>query len=211
MSWLSKMFKGGGGSNPADAAMPYINQIPGTAKQELNPYIQRGQTAYDVMSPQWQKMAQDPTAFLDEIMKGYAPSEAYKTHRDEAMRAAGNTAAAGGMRGSSQDTMGESRLVDSLLGEDMQQWLNNVLGLQKQGLEGEKGLYDTGFEGSKALESDLVNSLAQQGNLAYAGQAERNKSKSDMWQSILQGIGGIGGLAMPGGGSLAGNLISKWM
>src|SRR3954471_7701589 len=111
MGWLSDFLSGG--KNPADAAMPYLNQIPGMAQQHLNPYIQRGETAYHAMQKPFEQMAQDPAGMLESLMGKYEPSKAYQVHRDEAMRAAANTAAAGGMRGSAQDSMGEGRLVDS--------------------------------------------------------------------------------------------------
>src|SRR5678816_2864510 len=111
MSWLSELFKGGKNNNPADAAMPYLDQIPGMEEQNYNPYIQRGSTAYDTMAPSYNKMSTDPTGFLDEIMKHYQESQGFKLKRDEGLRAAGNTAAAGGMRGSLSDIESESRPV----------------------------------------------------------------------------------------------------
>jgi len=45
MSWMSQAFGGGGSySNPADAAMPYLEQVPGYVDQYYNPYINMGQT-----------------------------------------------------------------------------------------------------------------------------------------------------------------------
>ena len=40
MSWLSDFFKGG--KNPADSAMPFLNQIPGMEKQYYDPFINYG-------------------------------------------------------------------------------------------------------------------------------------------------------------------------
>src|SRR3990167_9540646 len=39
MSWLSSLFHGGNSKNPADAAMPYLNQVPGVSHQGYDPYI----------------------------------------------------------------------------------------------------------------------------------------------------------------------------
>jgi hypothetical protein len=184
---------GGGGSNPSDAANPFINQIPGTIKPYMEPYINRGNSAYDVMNPQLTSMAQDPAAYLEQLMGRYQPSKSYNLRRDEALQAAGNTAAAGGMRGSLQDITNSSRITDSLLGDDMQQWLNNVLGIQGTGLKGQQDLYNTGFSASQGLSSDLSNVLGTQGQLAFQGAANQNKRQSDMFSGIGTLLGtGVG-------------------
>jgi hypothetical protein len=183
-------FLGGGDDrNPADAAMPYLNKIAPMEKQYFDPFIQRGNTAYGKMAPQFDQMSKDPAAFLEMILGKYQPSKAYGLKRDEMMRAAGNTAAAGGMRGSGQDMVSEERIADTLLGEDMQQWLQNVLGIHGRGLEGESKLYDTGFDAAKSLTGDLSNTLGTQATLGFQGQAERNKSQSDIIGAIAKALG----------------------
>lgn len=187
MSFLSDLF--GGGKNPADAAMPYLNQIPGMAKQYYEPYINHGNEAYNTLGPQLNKMGSDPVSFLESIMKGYQPSRAYQLINDEALRAAGNTAAAGGMRGSMGDIKNESRLTDALLGQDMQQWLQNVMGIQTEGMTGLSHLFDTGFKATTGLEGDLSNVLGTQAQLAFQGGREQNQRQSDLLSSLL-GLGG---------------------
>lgn len=207
MSWLSDFFSGG--KNPADAAMPYLNEIPGMEKKYYEPYIEHGNEAYNTINPEFSGMAKDPVAFLEQIMKGYEPSKAYQLRRDETQRAAGNSAAAGGMRGSINDITNQSRLTDALLGDDMQQWLNNVLGLETQGLKGEQGFYDTGFNATKGLTGDLSNVLGTQAGLAFQGQANQNQSKSDLLSGIMKAIGSIAGFGLPGGGTIGGNIIGR--
>jgi len=186
-------FFGGNDTNPADAAMPYYNKIPGMEKENYNPYIQRGNSAYDRFNPIYNSMSSDPAGFLEQIMSKYAPSKSFQLKRDEMNKAAGNTAAAGGMRGSMDDISNEAHISDSLMGDDMQQWLKNVLGIQDTGLEGERHLYDTGYDASKSLTSDLSNVYGTQGSLAFQGQANQNKSRSDMLSSLMKmGAGGAG-------------------
>lgn len=190
MSWISNFINGG--KNPADAAIPYFNQIGDMSKQYLNPFIQQGQQAYQGLKNPYDQMSQDPAGFLESLMGKYQPSKSYQLKNEEALKAAGNSAAAGGMRGSMQDIQNEAHLSDSLLGEDMQQWLKNVLGLQKQGLEGQQNLYNTGFDASKSLQGDLSNLLGTQGQLAFQGQRDKNQSKSDLLRSLM----GLGGSAL---------------
>lgn len=209
MSWLSDFFKGG--KNPADAAMPYLNQIPGMEKSYLEPYINRGNEASNVLTPQFNEMTKDPAAFLENIMKNYVPSRGYQLSRDEAERAAGNSAAAGGMRGSLSDISNEARISDMLMQQDMQQWLQNVLGIQKEGTSGLGHEADTGFSASTGLSSDLANVLGTQAQLAFQGQANQNQSRSDLLSGLIKAFGGIAGFALPGGGTIGGNIASRFI
>jgi hypothetical protein len=217
MSWLSDFFKGG--KNPADAAMPYLNQIPGMAKGYYEPYINKGNEAYNTFNPEINQMTSDPAAFLEKIMKGYEPSRGYQLQRDEQLKAAGNSAAAGGMRGSSNDISNEARIADTLQGEDMQKWLQNVLGIQKQGQTGEENLYNTGYNASNALSSDLSNVLGTQAGLAFQGQANQNKSSSDLLSGLVKALGAVGGWSLPGksgwdssgGGTVGGSVLSRFI
>lgn len=196
-----------GGKNPAEAAAPYLDQIPGIANQYYSPYTQQGQQAYNTLQPQFSNMSTDPAAFLEHIMQNYEPSRGYQLKRDEGLRTASNTAAAGGMRGSMQDIGNESRLDDYLMSDDMQQWLQNVLGIQGAGMQGEQGFYNTGYDATKNLESDLANAMAQKANLEFYGQKDRNQSNNDLFSGIAKGIGAIAAAPLTGGASLGGLAI----
>ena len=197
MSWLSDFFKGG--KNPADAAMQYLNQVPGVEKQYYDPFINYGKQAAATLTPQYNQMTTNPSDFLEGLLRHYEPSRAYQLRNEEALRSAANTAAAGGMRGSLNDIKNESRISDALLGEDMQTWLKNVLGIQGMGEQGLGHQFDTGFNASHTLASDLSNILGTQASLAFQGQANQNKNRSDTLSGILQAIGGIAGFGLPGG------------
>lgn len=180
-----------GGSNPANAAMPYLDQARDTVKPYFDPYIQQGQNAYDTMNPVLTDMSTDPTGFLEALMKHYQPSSGYQLKYDNMSKAAGNTAAAGGMRGSLSDISDQARLTDMLMSEDMQQWLQNVLGIQGAGLSGQSNLYNTGYDASKSLSGDLSNILGTQSQLAFQGQRENNQNQSDLAGGFLNGFGSV--------------------
>ena len=210
MSWLSRLM-GSGQSNPANKAMPYLNQIPGVAHQTYDPYIQRGQKAGDIAQGQFDQMSQDPMAFINKLMEGYKPSESYKFQQDELGRGMASTAAAGGMRGTPQDQEAQAKLTQGLLSGDMQQWLQNLLGAQATGLQGEQNMYNTGATASGAMGGDIMNALGTQGSLAFQGQANKNQSANDLFKALMGGMGAIGTAPMTGGGSLFGKIASKWM
>ncbi len=167
MSWFGDLF--GGGKDPSQAAMPYLDKAGGLYG-----------------------LGQDPAAFLDQLIGKYQPSQGFKMKEEDALRAAGNSAAAGGVRGTENDLKQSARISDMLMGEDMQQWLNNVMGI-------------TGNQ---------ANILNSQGGLAYQGQANKNKGNSDMLAGIMKALGTAGGAAFGGpagaavGGSL-GDMLSK--
>jgi len=184
----------GGGENPADKAKPYFDQIPGMEQGYYNPFIQRGNEAYNKSNPIYDQMLKDPAGFLESLMQKYEPSRGFQLKKDQMLKAAGNTAAAGGMRGSLQDIDQEAHLTDMLMGEDMQQWLKNVLGIEDTGLTGNQHLYDTGYDASKNLAGDLSNVFGTQGQLAFQGQREQNKSRSDALAGLAKLFGaGVGG------------------
>lgn len=179
----------GGGNSPSNSAMPYLDQAENTLKQYYDPYIQQGQQAYNTVNPQLTGMASNPTEFLNALMKSYQPSQAYQLKRDEMSRAAGNTAAAGGQRGSQYDINQQVRLDDILMGEDMQKWLQNVLGIQNTGLSGMSNFYNTGYDASKSLSGDLSNILGTKSQLAFQGQRENNQQQNDILGGLLGGFG----------------------
>lgn len=193
-----------GNESPAGAASPYLNKIPGMLHETFDPYINQGKEAYGQINPIYGSMAQDPMAYLQQLMQGYQPSQGYQQRRDEALTAAGNTAAAGGMRGSFQDIKGQGRLADSLLTDDMQQWLKNVMGVQNNGLQGLGQFYNNGYDASKNLAGDLSNVFGTQGQLAFQDQSQKNRNA----QNQFSGLGSLaGGLLGFGAGGLPGAFV----
>ena len=198
MSWLSKLFGGGGSSNPADAAQPYLNQIPGVAHQGYDPYINRGLDAGGKAQTQYDRLLSDPTGFINEIMKNYKESDSYNFAKDRLTKEMGNTAAAGGIAGTPLDQMNQAEGVQGLLSKDMQQYLQNALGVYGTGLSGEQGLYDTGFNASSNLTDALGGALNQQAGLAFQGQQQKNMDRNAKWNMLAKALG-IGAGAFFGG------------
>lgn len=193
MSWLSSLF-GGGKSNPANAAMPYLNQIPGVGEKYYNPYIEQGQQAGGMLSEQFQKLMSDPTGFINQLQSQYKPSEGYQFKRGELEKGLGAQAAAGGLAGTPYHQQEYGQMADKLLSEDMQQYLENALGVYGKGLAGEQGFYNTGFQASQNLADMLAGNLNQQGGLAFQGQAQKNANQQQLMQMLAQLLGGAGGL-----------------
>jgi len=193
MSWLNKLF--GGGDNPMGSANQYLNQIPGVAHQGYDDYINQGKEAGGNTKSQYEDMMNDPTGFINKLMGGYKESEGYQFQKDQLTKELGNTAAAGGIAGTPQDQMNQGAGVQKLLSQDMQQFLQNVLGRYDKGLAGEEGIATRGYDASGKLTDTLGNALNQQGELAYKNTVDKNQHATDLWSMFGKALGGAGGLA----------------
>jgi hypothetical protein len=197
MSLLSKLF-GGGDKNPMDAANPYLNKIPGVAHQGYDPYINSGLDASAKTKSQYESLMNDPTAFINSLMEGYKPSEGYQFQKEQLTKELGNTAAAGGIAGTPQDQMNQGQGVQKLLSADMQQFLQNILGVYGAGLSGEEGIANRGYDASGRLTDSLGSALNQQGGLAFQNAQQQNKNKNDLWSMFGKALGAGTGFAFGG-------------
>jgi len=197
--------------NPSAAANPYLNAIPGEARPYYDPFINSGREAlrntpgmlagaaglYDDSSVingktlplQYEKMAHNPTAFMDALMQGYNPSVGYKFKQKQMEDAMRNAASAGGFAGTPFHQQQQAEAVQGLLGSDMQQYLENALGITQAGLQGKENRIlgheralerilnhqennlNRGFQASLGLGDLLANVKGSQASNAYTGAA----------------------------------------
>ncbi len=197
MSWLSNLF---GGKNPADAAMPYLNQIPGQTNQYYQPYFDAGKNSLPILQGQYDKLLNDPGAWMNKIGESYQQSPGFKSAMEQALQAGGHAAAAGGMAGTPQNQFQEMQMATNLANQDYNNYLQNALGLYGQGLTGQQGMAGMGLQAGQGMADIIAQTLAQKGNLAFQGQAQQNQNTKDLWH----GLGQLGGAAL--GGFTAGPL-----
>lgn len=197
MSLLSSIFGGGDDDkSPMDAANQYLNQIPGVGHAGYDPYVKSGMEAGNRTQSEYEKLISDPTAFINQLMKGYQPSEGYQFQKGELTKDLSNTAASGGIAGTPFDRMNQGKEIQGLLSGDMQQFLANILGAYKTGITGEEGIAQRGFGASQNLTDLLGSSLNQQGGLAFQNEQQKNKDKNDLWSMFGQALGtGVGAVA----------------
>lgn len=210
MGFLSDIF-GGGGSNPANAAMPYLNQIPGMLSQYYQPYINLGQQGMNLIAPyqqQLMQLMQNPTGVMNQIGQNFQQSPGYQWQVDQATRAANQAAAAGGMAGSPSSQYNVANTVNQMANQDYYNYLNHGLGMYNQGLSGTGNLaqYLTqlGYGASTGLAGDLASNLMNQANLAYSGQANQNQMGQGMFGALLGAGTGLLSGYLGGGKSQAG-------
>ncbi len=190
------------GKNPADKAMPYLNQIPGAVQPYYQPYIDQGQQAGQSAGAQYGRMANDPMQYLEELMGGYTMGDGFKRKEQRLLNTASNAAAAGGFAGLPYDQEQQAGITNALMDESMQQWLQNVLGIQGAGLQGQQHQADLGYGASTGYGDILGGSLNQMGGLAFQGQQQRNQDRSGMRNMLAGLLGGGMGWATGGGNKL---------
>ena len=184
MSWLSELFSGG--KNPADEAMKYYDKIPGATKPYYQPYINQGMDANKILMEQYGKLLGNPNELYNQFASGYKESPGYQTRLNQALQGATNAAAAGGMAGSPEHQLHAAEKAGELSNQDFEQYLNHILGLYGTGLSGEQGLGQQGFEASLGYGNLLGSNLAQQGGLAYQGQAAQNANRANLFNNAIK-------------------------
>jgi hypothetical protein len=190
MSFWDSIF-GGKSSNPANAAMPYLNQIPGQTMPYLQPWFNAGMGALPGLQDQYGQLTNDPSKRLNEIGQGYKESPGLQFAIQKALGAQGRAAAAGGMAGSPQHQEYNTELATNYANQDYNNYMQNALGLYKSGLGGQQGLAQMGQQSGQSMADMIAQMLAQQGNLAFQGQAQNNQNRNDLLGFLGKGAGAL--------------------
>ena len=201
MSWLSKALGLSSSQNPANAAQPYLQQIPGVGHQNYDPYIQQGQQAGQTLQGEYGKQL-DPSAFMDHIMGQYKQSEGYKGRQDDLMKQMASVAGQGGYAGTPYAQQQYGQQANKLMSDDQQQYLQNALGIYDKGISGEQDFYNKGYGASGSMADMEGGALNSQGTLAFEGQAQQNKNRQAMISAFMKmlGQGAAGGAGYMDGG-----------
>lgn len=183
---------GSGSSNPANKAMPYLQQVPGTVTPYYQPYIDTGNQASSILQNQYSNLVNNPGGTLNTIGQSFNQSPGYQFQLQQALYGANNAQAAGGMAGSPQNVQQNESLANNLANQDYYNWLNHALGLYGQGLSGEQSLYNTGYGASDALAKELSRNLYSEAGLQYSGQANKNMAESSLFGGLAGDAAGLG-------------------
>ena len=205
MGFMKSLF----GGDPGAAAGRELDKIPGILSDHFQSYIDQGHQAGGALQDEYSGMMGDPSAFINALMKQYKPSEGYQFQQNAMGQSAENAAAAGGQIGGASDQAEQQRITQGLLGQDMQGWLQNVLGVHTQGMAGEQDVYNKGYSADASMADSLANLQGTRATNAY--------NSANRPTGFMQGLNmaaGIGGAAMglPTGlgGSVGGDLFKKW-
>jgi hypothetical protein len=198
----------GGAKNPSKAGAPYLNQIPDAGHAQLDPFINAGTRQIPGLEGNYNKLTQDPAAFMRQLGAGYQQSPGYQFSVDQATKAANQAAAAGGMVGSPAEQQMLAETTQGLASRDYDSYMNRALGLYGTGLSGMQGLYQGGQQSAGSLAQMLGQALAAQAANANQGANTENQQKGGGIGGLLGGLGSLAGFAMGGpvGGGIGGFL-----
>ena len=198
---LFNMFSG----NQANKKMnKQMGQIQGYGREAYNPFIQQGQQAGQQLNPMYSQMAANPSGQYNDIMSQYQPSAGYQYKQGKLNQMMHNTAASGGYAGTGGDQQQRGELTNALMGEDMQQFLQNILGIKGAGMTGLQHQADTGYHAAGSMADYLGSAAGQKSLFNMVGQGQ-NQANRNEGASILAGL--IGGKDK-GQGAL-GDIFSK--
>jgi hypothetical protein len=172
--------------NPADSASPYLEAIPGYVDKYMNPYIDMGQTAGGIAQNQYAQMASDPTGYYNSIYDSYNQSDYEKYMSDQLAKTQQNTAAAGGFSGTQNDVNQQMTTQNALLSQDWNKYLEQVMGIQGGGLQGEQKMYNTGYNASTNALQGMTGYANSMAGLNYKGTQNQNAYNQSQNDAMLK-------------------------
>jgi hypothetical protein len=169
---------------PYDAAMDQYQKYAKKAESYQNPFFNAGVGAI----PDYQKWLQgmsNPSGFINGLMGQYQESPWAKYQQQQSMRAGTNAASASGLTGSTPFAQQMQQNAANISSQDMNQWLQNVLGINTQYGQGQQNLMTGGQNAANALTNMYGNLGQQMGEAAYGKKAGENQ---DFWNTIGGGL-----------------------
>lgn len=141
---------------------PYMDRASGI----YQPFYETGREALNPFKRRLNEM-QNPSSFINNLMGNYKESDWARIMKDKSQRAATNAASASGLIGSTPYLEASEQIAGDISAQDMDRWLQKVLGINKDYLSGYDQLIGRGFGAAQGL-SDLNQRRAQdEANLAY--------------------------------------------
>ncbi len=175
--FLSGLF--GGSDKPYKEAGKTLEDYLRQGKDVQNPFLEAGTGAIPKFQ-EWLNGMKDPSGFINNLMGKYSESPWAKYQQEQAMRAAGNQGSASGMSGSTPMGQFLQQNARDISSQDMDKWLQNVLGINTQYGAGQHSLIQGGQHAADSI-SDLLKSFG--GDIAkakFGEQSERNQNRNNM-------------------------------
>lgn len=188
-SFLGGLFNDSGA--PYEAAMGQYQKFLDEAKQTQNPFYQAGTNAI----PQYQNYLntmQNPSQFINNLMGQYQESPYAHYQQQQGRRAAENMGSAYGLTGSTPLMNQSQQNASNISGQDMNNWLSHVLGINTQYGQGVGNL----MQGGQGSANALTNLLSHYGQLMGEGAYNKGAEENNDFSNLLGGIGNIAGALM---------------
>lgn len=174
----------GNSGEPYNKAMDQYGQFINQGKATENPFYSAGTGAIPQYQ-QWLKGMQDPSSFINNLMGKYQESPWAKYQQQQAVRSAQNMGSQSGLTGSTPMTQFAEQNAQNISSQDMNQWLQNVLGINKQYGAGQEGLIGNGQNSANSILQMLSHFGDLMGEGAYGKEAGENQDKSNLWGGLI--------------------------
>jgi|HubBroStandDraft_3_1064219.scaffolds.fasta_scaffold83971_2 hypothetical protein len=178
-------------SAPYGAAMDQYKKYFDQANQTQQPFYNAGTQAI----PQYQdflKQMQNPSGFINNLMGQYQESPYAHYQQLQAQRAAQNYGSANGLTGSTPLMQQAQQNASNISSGDMNNWLNNVLGVNTQYGQGIGNL----IQGGQGSANALTDLLSKYGELMGQGAYNEGAAENNDFSNLLGGIGNIASALM---------------
>jgi len=187
MSGLGGLLGGlfGDSGAPYEDAMKQYREWAGKAENVQNPFLNAGTGAIGKYQD-WLKGMQDPSKFINNMMGQYQESPWAKYQQQQAVRAGQNAASASGLTGSTPFAQQLQQNASNISSQDMNQWLQNVLGINTQYGQGQNNLMGYGANAANALTKMYGDMGQQMGEAAYGQKAGENSDFMNMLGGGIQ-------------------------
>ena len=170
----------GNSGKPYDKAREEYEKYMQKGEGVQKPYQEAGVNALGKYQD-WLNGQKDPTKFINDTMNGYQESPYAKYLQQQSMNAGTNAASASGLTGSTPFMQQLQQNATNIAGQDQNQWLQNVLGINTQYGQGQHNLVQGGQNSANKL-TDMYNNMGtKMGENAYGKQAGKNQ---DFWNTI---------------------------
>lgn len=187
-SFLGGLFGDSGG--PYKDYMKQIEKYGRKGEAAMNPFAQAGQGAIAPFQ-QWLQGMKDPSQFINSLMGQYKESPFAQFQQQQGIRASNNLGSASGLTGSTPLQMQAQQNAQNISGQDMNGWLQNVLGVNNQYGAGQSHLMGQGQNAANSL----MQLFSQMGENMGQGAFGKKFGQNQDFFSMLGGLG-----SMLGGG-----------
>jgi hypothetical protein len=179
----------GDSGKPYKDAQKQIERYFPQAQQYQQPFMQAGINAIPGMQ-NWLQSMQNPSQFINNQMGNYQESPFAHYQQQQGMRAAQNMGSASGMTGSTPLMQFAQQNAQDISGKDMNQWLQNVLGINTQYGQGMQNIMNMGQHSADSLTQLMSDYMNAQAQMAYGKGAAQQGQQG----GLFSGIAGLFGL-----------------
>lgn len=187
---LSSLFNHG--KNPYDKYGEQYKQYGQQAIGAQNPFYNAGIGAMGDYKGMLDKMSH-PDEFINNLMGQYQESPFAKYQQSQGMRAAKNIGSSSGLTGSTPLMNMAQQNAQNISSGDMNSWLQNALGVNKEALGGYGNMMGMGQHSADQMSSIFENMGKNMGESAYGSQDYNNRNRDQMIQGIMRMLMGGGG------------------